>query len=215
VIEDRSAWRWLGRAVAALAIAVVGYYAWSAWDHAALMAWMGRANPFWFFVVMSLVTIVGVPITPLYIVAGATFGTRLGLAGSLVALAVNLTLCYWIARSALRRHLESLLQRFGYDLPDLRSTRRNALHFTVFVRFTPGVPAFVKSYVLGLAGVPFPTYLGVSMLIGGTYAIAFVVMGESLLEHDLRHLAVVAVAVAVLAAGVSFWRKRRARDALA
>ena len=49
---------------------------------------------------------IGVPMTPLLLLAGATFGPGIGLLGSLLALALNLTLCYWIAnlmRPGLRR----------------------------------------------------------------------------------------------------------------
>jgi len=58
--------------------------------------------------------------------------------------------------------------------------------------------------------VPFWIYFGVSGLITGMYAVGFVVLGESLLEHDLGNGA---IAVAVLAAAglaIYLWRRRMA-----
>jgi hypothetical protein len=49
------------------------------------------------------------------------------------------------------------------------------------------------------------------MLISGALAIAFVVMGESVLEHDLRNVGAAVVAIAVLVGGFWWYRKRRAR----
>lgn len=196
---------------AVLAAGILLYLLWSAWDHEAVMSWMRRANPIWFFVAMALLPALGVPFTPLFILAGATFGVGTGLILSLLAIAANVTLCYWIARSGLRPWLEKILRRFGYELPDFKSKGRSALRFTVIVKLAPGLPMFVKNYALGSAGVPFWLYFGASILITGAYAAAFVVLGESVLEHDMRSLAVTAVAVAVVAGAIWWWRKRRQR----
>src|SRR5690606_1420304 len=112
-----------------------------------------------------------------------TFGIAGGLAGSALALAANLALCYWISTGALRSWLEKLLARTRHHLPEF-SSGRDAWRFTVLVRFMPGVPPFAKSYLIGLAGVPFGIYFGCSMAITGIYAVLFVVLGESVHEQD-------------------------------
>jgi uncharacterized membrane protein YdjX (TVP38/TMEM64 family) len=161
---------------------------------------------------MALLTVIGIPVTPLFVVAGATFGAAVGLIGSGLALAAALTMSYGIARGRMRRWLESLLRRFGSELPDFGEAGRNALRFTLMVKLTPGLPAFVKNYGLAAAGVPFPTYLGVSMLVTGAYAAALVLLGDSLFEHDFGPALVAAAVVALVAGlGALWFRRRRGR----
>ena len=196
------------RALTVLALAGLAALLWAIWDGAAVTAWMEEAAPLPYFAAMALLTAVGVPITPFFVVAGATFGVRLGLVGSGIALAASLSLSYWIARGRVRRWLESLLHRYGRELPRFGEAGRNAVRFTLMVKLTPGVPAFVKTYGLAAAGVPFAPYLGVSMLVTGTYAAALVLLGESLLDHDLGR-ALLPVAVIVLLGAVLLLVRRR------
>lgn len=193
-----------------MVLALVGmvYLLWSAWDHEALMLWKEQAGPVPFFVAMAVLPAIGFPVTPFFILAGATFGVAVGLGGSFLALAANFALCFWLARSGLRPGIVRLLERFGIDLPNYEEGQQRALRFVLMVRFTPGVPAFAKNYLLGLAGVPFAMYLAVSMVVTGVYAAAFVVLGESVLEHDVRRTGA-AVAVIALAALVFWWVRRR------
>jgi uncharacterized membrane protein YdjX (TVP38/TMEM64 family) len=188
----------------AVGVLVVALVVRSVWDQQALMAWIGRASPIKFFTLMALLPALGVPITPFFVLAGATFGARIGVLGSLVALAANLTGCYWIARR-IRPLVESLLKRYQYRLPE--GARTNPTRTVVAVKLAPVVPAFVKSYALGLSGVPFGIYLGWSMLITGAWAVPLVVLGESLLQHDARRALWVVVALAALA--MILWLRSR------
>jgi uncharacterized membrane protein YdjX (TVP38/TMEM64 family) len=203
--------RWVRRVLALLAVIGVALLVWAIWDHEAWIAWMQRARPLPFFAVMALLPALGVPTTPLFVLAGATFGTWIGVAGSLVALGANLALCYGLARG-LRVWMRALLRRFRYELPNLRERGGRAARFTIAVKLAPGVPSFVKHYGLGVAGVPFLVYFGLSMLITGTYAVLLVVLGRSLLAHRIGPTVWVVVAAIVLAALVWWWRRRsRAR----
>jgi uncharacterized membrane protein YdjX (TVP38/TMEM64 family) len=183
-----------------------------AWDGEAMSAFRQEAGPVPFLAAMALLPALGVPITPLFLLAGATFGRTLGLVLSWVALGANLALCYFIA-SALRPRLASLVRRFGHALPDFGESRRGAVRFTLAVKATPGVPAFMKNYGLGVAGVSFPTYFALSMLITGAYAAALVLVGESLLQHDLGRTGVVLAVLTVCAlALLRFRRAHRVRQ---
>jgi uncharacterized membrane protein YdjX (TVP38/TMEM64 family) len=201
------------RALAVAALAALAFLAWRVWDHDAVLAWLRGASPLPFFGAMALLALVGVPLTPLFVVAGATFGAAVGLVGSGLALAASLTMSYRLARGRLRRWLEALLRRFGSALPEFGETGRSALRFALVVKLTPGLPAVVKSYGLAAAGVPFLTYLGVSMLVTGAYGAAVVLLGQSLFEHDLGPALVPAAVVALLAAvGVVWARKLLTRE---
>jgi len=204
----RSRWRWVWGAMACVGLAGLGYLLWSAYDHQAVMAWLGELRPLPFFLAMALLPAIGVPITPFFILAGATFGARGGLVGSWIALGLNLTVCYWIARK-MRPRFESILRRFGYELPDFRERDKGSVRLTLGIKLAPGMPQFVKNYALGVAGVPFALYLVLSMLVTGIYGALLVVLGESLVDHEVNR-ALVAVAVLVLLA-IVVWMKRRKR----
>jgi uncharacterized membrane protein YdjX (TVP38/TMEM64 family) len=197
--------------VAVATLAALAVLLWLVWDREAVMTWIRQARPLPFFALMAVAPAFGVPLTPFFILAGATFGGRVGLLGSGLALALNLALCFWIARSGLRPRLASLLRRLGYELPDFGEEGRDVVRFALLVKLAPGVPAFVKTYGLGVAGVPFGLYFAVSMLVTGLYAVSLVVLGESLLEHDLRRALVAGGALVVLLAA-AFWGLRRRRD---
>jgi uncharacterized membrane protein YdjX (TVP38/TMEM64 family) len=206
-----SSWRWVTRLLIAAAVLLVLFVLWSVWDHQAIMAAIPRAGPLPLFAAMAVLPAVGLPLTPFFVLAGASFGIAVGLVGSAVALGLNLALCYWIARSGMRPRLESMLRRSRYELPDFAEMSKGAVRFALAVKVTPGLPGFAKNYVLGVAGVPFALYFGVSMLITGAYAVALVVLGESFLHHNLSRTLLAGAAVAVLAFGLWLWRKKRGR----
>ncbi|MGY6519524.1 MAG: TVP38/TMEM64 family protein [Lysobacteraceae bacterium] len=199
--------QWALRAAGVVVVLALLVALWQWFDREAFMAWKQQAGPVPFFAAMAVLPALGLPVTPFFIVAGATFGVAMGLGGSLAALLVNFSLCYWIARSGLRPFLLRVLGRFASRIPDFDGRRDRAVGFVLLVKFAPGVPAFAKNYLLGVAGVPFRLYLVLSMLISGVYAAAFVLLGESVLERDASGAAL-AVGV-LLAAGLAFWWVRR------
>jgi uncharacterized membrane protein YdjX (TVP38/TMEM64 family) len=206
----KSPWRWLQRGVAIAALAAVVYAVWSAWDRELFAAWKQEAGPLPYFIGMAILPAIGVPMTPLFVIAGAAFGRRIGLIGSVLALAAHFTLCYWIAHGRMRPLFQSLLGRFEYELPDFGKAGKRAGRFTLMMRLAPGLPSVVKTYALGMTGVPFGPYFALSMLISGLYAAAFVVFGESVLEHRPGRALLPLAVVAVIALGL-WWLLRRTR----
>jgi uncharacterized membrane protein YdjX (TVP38/TMEM64 family) len=206
----RPFWVWVTRAwrgiAAALALGAV-WWIWNAWDTEAFVEWKAEAGPVPFFAALAVLPAFGVPTTPFYLLAGATFGVKAGLAGSAASLAANLALCYWIARSGLRVWIERLLARTRYDLPAV-SGKKQAVKFTLLVKLAPGVPTFVKHYALVLGGVPFGIYFGLSFGITSLYAATFVVLGESALERSPTRALAALAALALLGAAV-WWIRRR------
>ncbi len=203
---------WVKRTLAVTSALVVSLLLWAIWDLDAMLAWQQRATPARFFAVMSVLPAIGVPMTPLFILAGATFGPGIGLLGSLVALALNLTLCYWIA-NVMRPRFASLLRRFGYELPSPEARKKNAVRFTLAVKVAPGVPAFVKNYWVGVSGVDFLVYFGLSMLTTGLYAAMLIVLGEAVVKHSTGPAILIAAAALALGLAVRWWRGRQADDA--
>lgn len=204
-----SAWGWAHVVMLVLVIGALGHLIWSAWDHEAFLTWKREAPPLVFFAAMALLPALGFPLTPFYLAAGATFGGRVGLIGSVAAVAVNLSLTYLLARTALRGWVLSMLSRFGRELPDLSAREHGALRLSLLVKLAPGVPASIKHYALAVSGVPFPIYFAVCMSFAMLYAIPLVVLGESLFAHDVGVVAVSVAAVACLAAAGWWWHGRR------
>src|SRR4051794_38386810 len=70
------------------------------------MAAIREAGPWVFFAAMTVLPAVGMPLSIFTISAGEAFGATLGIGAviaiSLVVIAVNLALGYWVARYALR-----------------------------------------------------------------------------------------------------------------
>lgn len=208
-------WRLVGKVLGLLALVAVVALLWNAWDQAAFTEWKQDAGPVPYFAAMAVLPALGLPITPFFILAGATFGSIVGVVGSLIALAANFALCFWIARSGLKPVVIRLLNRFSVKLPAFDGDRKRAVRFILLVKFAPGVPAFAKNYLLGAAGVPFWLYFWLSMAISGVYGVAFVILGDSALEQDPVRLLIALALIVAAAGGTWWWRRRRAagRDA--
>lgn len=137
-----------------------------------------------FFVLMALLPAAGCPISVFTLTAGPVFAPTLGMPLVLllvwVSIAFNLTLTYWLARYALRPWLTRLCGWLGYKLPEVPEADHRGL--VILVRVTPGPPYVLQSYLLGLAGIPFATYFFISWVITSSYACAFVLFGDALMQ---------------------------------
>lgn len=205
-VTTRDRWMLSLRITGALLVIGVVLMAWRSWDEQAMVQWTREAGPVPFFIAMTVLPALGVPTTPLYILAGATFGITAGLIGTALSVAANLLLSYWIAHGALRPWLEGLLRKTRYELPDFQD--RNPWVVTGIVRLAPAVPAFIKNYLLGLANIPLNVYFLVSMAITGFYAALFVVLGESLPDRDTGQ-ALWVIGILGVAVAVTWWVRQR------
>jgi uncharacterized membrane protein YdjX (TVP38/TMEM64 family) len=197
------------QALALTAIVGVCAWVWLAWDHESFARWQEEAGPLPFFVALAIMPAFGLPTTPFYLLAGATFGTGLALAGSAASLAVNLALCYWIARSGVRPRLKRWLEGRGHRLPVVTPGRE--YRFALVMKLMPGVPTFMKNYLICLSGVPFAVYFTVAFIFTFLYAAAFIVLGDSLYEQDFSDTAWALGGLAVLGLG-GWYLYRRAKS---
>jgi uncharacterized membrane protein YdjX (TVP38/TMEM64 family) len=144
------------------------------------------------------------------IIAGATYGLAAGLIGSLLAISLNLCICYAVAHSKLRPLIQKLFDRFEYKVPDFTAGGRRAWRFAAAIKLTPALPAFAKMYILAVTAVPFAIYFTVSLAISGVFAAVLLGLGDSLFAHDVNHtvLAVIAISLLTIVA-LKWWQKRR------
>lgn len=140
-------------------------------------------GPVPFFIAMALLPVIGFPVTPFYLLAGATFGIWMSLAGTALSQALNLLVAYWLARRYLRGWIEKLVKGAQYKIPEVQP--KNFVNFTILVKITPGPPNFLKSFILGLARIPFGIFFIVSWPTTMGYAMGAIIFGDSLMTGDL------------------------------
>lgn len=172
---------------------------------------LAGTSPWFFFLAMATLPVFGFPISACYIYAGLAFDPWTAGAACLGALAVNMSASYLLMRSFLRGPLMKLMARRGWKVPVLRGD--NVFRFTFLIRTIPGPPFFFQNLALSLAGIPFLTYLWVSLLAQGTIAIGVIYCSHALSRNpsSVGGLIAVGLVVVVVIARVSLWLSRRWR----
>ncbi len=169
-----------------LAAAGLGFWAYEV-NHKAVMGffhgsaeWM-RAMP-WpvFYLAVALLPFAFFPVSLLYLSAGAVHGAFPSLAGILLAMAVNITLSYWLAAGPLHGWISRWFARRGRAVPVLPADEH--IWAVLVVRFTPAFPLIVQNYLLGLARVPFRKYFWVSLAAETVIALGYILAGDALTE---------------------------------
>lgn len=144
------------------------------------------AGPVPFFVLMALLPSIGFPLAPFTLTAGPLFGPTLGVGTvilcSTFAVAINVSLSYWIAARFMRPLMTRLIAWLGYQLPQVGD--RSAWISTLLFRIVPGPPFFLQSYLLALIGVPFGIYMLVSTLVPLGYISSMVLFGDAIARGD-------------------------------
>ena len=146
------------------------------------------AGPLVFFGVMAIAP---APLAWFTLPAGEAFAATLTLPGvvaaALLAVAIQLSLYYWIARSVFRPGLHRWLTRRGHVVPTIPA--RDALAAVLLVRLIPGPPMSIGSCLLGVAEAPFRVYLLASWLVAVPWVIGGIVLGRGLLGGNLTFAA--------------------------
>lgn len=163
---------------------------WKGWLEG-MLAWL-RTAPFPLFVLLvGLLPLLGVPVTALYLSAGATYapvyGLPMTLLGLAVGLAINLSLSY-AAAYWFHGPVDRLLQRFGRSVPTFPGT--SPWKVIVLVRITPGAPLMVQNLILGLARMPFGRYLAISLITEMVIAGGYLTAGHSFATGRWQFLAI-------------------------
>ncbi len=197
VVMLAGAWFWRHSPDQALAL-------WHGWVESVL-GWV-RSAPFPLFIVLvGILPMVGVPVTAMYLAAGAVYSPVYGLDGTLggicLGLMLNLLLSYYVTR-IFRAPANRLLKRFGASLPDFSGLP--AWKVILLVRITPGAPLMVQNLLLGLAAMPLRPYLIVSMAAEILIALGYLTAGHSFAtgEWGLLPVGVALVLIVVLVASL-------------
>jgi uncharacterized membrane protein YdjX (TVP38/TMEM64 family) len=181
---------------AGVAVAVATHFDWTAL-HRELLSF----PPVTSIVLMAALPLVGFSIAAVYVIAGAKFGLAGG--GALIAAltAFHLVASHLIARTILRRPLERRLARYRGKLPALPPGEGPAV--AILLALVPGLPYFVRNYLLALSGIPFRTYFWLCLPIYVLRSYVTLSLGDlsgELTRHKLVVLGVIyAVKLAICA----------------
>ena len=146
-----------------------------------------------FFLAMASLPVFGFPISVCYIYAGLAFQPLEASITCLAALCVNMSVSYALTHSMFKKPVSQFLERRGWSIPTL--TDENQFRFIFLVRTIPGPPFFFQNLTLSLAGIPFWTYLWISLLTQGGIAIGVILCSRNLSQDPFGKASITIVVV--------------------
>jgi uncharacterized membrane protein YdjX (TVP38/TMEM64 family) len=143
---------------------------------ARLGAAMNDVNAAAMIPLMAVLPVFGFPIGLVYVAAGARFGPWLGGVVVTVVTVVHLLLTWAIARSVLRRPLEWMIAKRHQQLPHVPDDEQAAV--SLIAVLVPGIPYFVRNYLLALAGVRLRIYFWICLPIYVARSYVAIMLGD-------------------------------------
>jgi uncharacterized membrane protein YdjX (TVP38/TMEM64 family) len=166
-----------------------------------------HANEFstgWVLAALTILPLLGFPVSVMHAVTGAKFGLPLGMTFVGVSIAVQLVASYGLVRLA--------PEFFAKRLAWLRRRLPPATHrpLTLFTLLLPGAPYFAQNYVLAVMGVPFRIFFCYAFPINFGRSLVGVIFGEWSGNMTPARIAVFVVytAALMLFCGLAFRRLR-------
>jgi uncharacterized membrane protein YdjX (TVP38/TMEM64 family) len=158
---------------------------------------------------MVLLPMGGFSIGIIYLVAGVRFGPVWGGVVVTAVTATHLLLSHWIARGLFRRPLERFLKRRRYHLPTVPPGEE--VGFSFLGALVPGLPYFIRNYLISLTGIPLRIYFSVCLPVYVARSYLVIFLGDYSTDPNNTRLLVLA-AFYVLKLSICayvIWRLRR------
>ena len=206
--HKRTAWAVAGGVVVlAGAVALILYYTDLSW--ASLTDWIDRVNPIAALPLMAVLPILGFPIAIVYLFAGARFGPIGGGAVVAAITAIHLLGTYLIANSFLRAPLKRFIEKRHKHLPEIPEDEQAAV--CVIAALVPGLPYFVRNYLLALGGVKLKYLFLVCLPIYVARSYVTILLGDMGADPDKSKLLILLVVDGVKVGICAFviWRLRQ------
>lgn len=144
---------------------------------------------------VSILPLFGFSISITYLVIGAVFGGWPGMAVVGGITAVHLAGSHWIARSFLRAPLQRYLKRRKMKLPMLPAGEEWAV--ALMTALVPGLPYFVRNYLLALSGIPLRIYFPVCWPVYVFRSMLVIFLGDFSGGFSLQRAGILATVLAV------------------
>lgn len=122
---------------------------------------MERMNTGLLLALTATLPVFGFPISLVYLSLGARFGPVAGLGAVAAITLVHLLGTHLIARGVLREPLRRFIERRKHSVPEV-PPGENAV-VALMIMLAPGVPYFIRNYLLGLSGIPFRIYVWIAL----------------------------------------------------
>ncbi len=202
--------RWFLLGFVVVALIAVGVALSGRIDWAGLRTSMENMHKLPLLILVSVLPLLGFSIGITYLVLGAVFGGWLGLAVVAGITAIHLVGSHWIARSFLRGPLERYLKRRKKHLPELPAGEEWSV--ALMTALVPGLPYFVRNYLLALSGIPLRTYFWICWPVYVVRSILVIFLGDFSGDFSAQRAgvlgAVLVVKVAICAYLIHRLRKR-------
>lgn len=194
----------------------LGLVVWAGTDWETWAERLTHLHPAAFLATMSVLPVIGFPISAFYFFAGVIYGWAFGIPLCMAALAINMSLSYVFTRTLLRAPLSELVRKRGLTLPSVK-TPTNQFRVTFLLRTVPGPPFALQNYILALAGIPFAIYLPVSVVAQGAIGSIVIITSSLLTLHLDPWLLIVGALLFFLTTGligsIFFSRRERRKNA--
>ena len=115
------------------------------------------------FLIVATLPIFGFSIVICGMVVGSKFGNGWGVAVMVLATVIHLLGSHWIGTSFLRKRIEAFITRKKYKLPHVPEGENASV--SLMTAIIPGLPYFVRNYLLALSGIPLRIYFWVCLPI--------------------------------------------------
>ncbi len=170
---------------------------------------VSELNPIAVIPLMALLPVAGFPIAVVYLIAGARFGPLLG--GAIVAgvTAFHLVATHFVARSFLRGPIQRFVERRHKKLPEIPEDEHAAV--ALIVALLPGLPYFLRNYLLALSGIRLRTYFLVCLPVYVARSYVTILLGDLSSDPSRRGLViliVVDILKVLICGGVIWWLRR-------
>lgn len=174
---------------------------------------IARLNPVLVILLMAILPLAGFSISIVYLAVGARFGPVAGLPVVIGVTAFHLLATLWITRSFLRKPLDRFIKKRGYHLPQVQPGEHAGI--CLLAVLVPGLPYFVRNYLLALTDVPWRIYFWVCLPAHVARSYIAILIGDLSSDPDGSQLLLLGgiYVVKLTICAYIVWRLRRGRHA--